>query len=745
MKAAGLHVVTLAITAVALAFAISILSPSPARADEENTTLGPWRVGDMAYSTTLADDRPNEASRQTVAKDYKPLLPDMICKGEKGALSFGVSPRSEGWAGILILDPQNKPVLRSAGLTVTFADADGKAQEGKLWIGRDTKVLFSDASPIILPRTRITVSRNKGAEVVDQCVVDFGQWKFDDSTIQMKEMLDGPTSRHGFVLARNAAFVRDGKPMFFWGGHENHVPAKSYADTYAEAYSQAGINVMRHIGVDEILADPATGAIDKEKLDNFHYLIAKLGEKGIYFFLTSSPSFAPGAYGFSRGQEPEGWSNAGLHTYAYFWVDPRFREAWKTLLRNVLTPVNPYTGKALKDDPTIIGFELANETGMNERRFDFNRLDEPKTTQSWREAFNQFLLKKYGSRDALAQAWEQNPLRPYEDPAKNTILIPTNYRGARSPYGGTGQHDQYLTPRWYNRGFALPIEANPRIRDAIEFNKQVAHKSYPFDFNNLTQPQESAALRVQFNQFLLKKYGNREALSKAWEEDPLFPWETSGEAMKIDPKTKAELPDPSKPGQTILIPSNFSGEAEYRQQSEPLRADPRIGDAMEFTYSVQKQWASDMATFLKKEIGIKCGVGWNGDTFHVVQLPNHLANMNSPLDIAIAAAYLDNDDGDQLTSRTKNLKRFTGYGRIYGRPMFAYEWSFWTNQGPFVYEYALMAALMGREYGFDTETGALHHPIDGSPPSRRVLSRAVDHAAIEDRGGVGSNSGRSPL
>ena len=27
--------------------------------------------------------------------------------------------------------------------------------------------------------------------------------------------------------------------------------------------------------------------------------------------------------------------------------------------------------------------------------------------------------------------------------------------------------------------------------------------------------------------------------------------------------------------------------------------------------------------------------------------------------------------------------------------MFSYEWSIWNNQGPFVYEYALLAALMG--------------------------------------------------
>ena len=124
---------------VALALAISSVFSTTSQAQEEGATVGPWRVGDMAYSTTLADDRPNELSRQIVAKNYKPLAPDKTFKGEKGVLSFRVSPRTEGWAGILVLDQQNKPIPLSAGMTVALSDPDGKPQAGKSWIGRDTK------------------------------------------------------------------------------------------------------------------------------------------------------------------------------------------------------------------------------------------------------------------------------------------------------------------------------------------------------------------------------------------------------------------------------------------------------------------------------------------------------------------------------------------------------------------------------------------------------------------------------
>ena len=103
-------------------FALTILIPvmGTARAQEDSTSLGPWRVGDMAYSTTLADDRPNDLSRQIVADHYKPLVPDKIFKGENGVLSFRVSPRAEGWTGILVLDQQNKPIPLSSVPTSLF-------------------------------------------------------------------------------------------------------------------------------------------------------------------------------------------------------------------------------------------------------------------------------------------------------------------------------------------------------------------------------------------------------------------------------------------------------------------------------------------------------------------------------------------------------------------------------------------------------------------------------------------------
>src|SRR5262245_24894248 len=116
--------------AISLAIAASIPTSPAAVPTPDEGTLGPWRVGDMAYSKTLADDRPNDLSRQLKAKYYSPLIPEKVVAGEKGELSFRIAPRAEGWAGILIMDKSGTPLPVSKRLQVTFTDGEGKPAPG---------------------------------------------------------------------------------------------------------------------------------------------------------------------------------------------------------------------------------------------------------------------------------------------------------------------------------------------------------------------------------------------------------------------------------------------------------------------------------------------------------------------------------------------------------------------------------------------------------------------------------------
>ena len=110
-----------------------------AAAFAQGGTLGPWRIGDIAFSRTLADDRPNAESHAIVSADYVPLVPERIIPGEAGTLRFRVAPRAEGWAGILVLDADGKPVKldRAKKYKVVFTDADGKPVDRARWDQRE--------------------------------------------------------------------------------------------------------------------------------------------------------------------------------------------------------------------------------------------------------------------------------------------------------------------------------------------------------------------------------------------------------------------------------------------------------------------------------------------------------------------------------------------------------------------------------------------------------------------------------
>ena len=668
-----------------------------------------WARSDFYDLPGIVDDHPNPESLRITREHFVPLVPERVLEGTKGVLRFRILPRAEEWFGIMVLDRDGRPRELRTGKErervrlIDAATGESESRVAGMWGGKrgkgvwrqiDSRFLYADAVRVYRPKTTIRVVRGRG-EVVDGVTVDFSQWEFTPSRIRMADLLDGPTEQFGFVTARAGAFMRNGRPLFLWGGHENHVPSKEVTDTYCEIYPEAGLNLMRHMGIAErVVKDPVTGEVDREQLDNYHYFVAKLGEKGIYLFishafgyLNSNPNV--GVYGYPKEEVPYMQKARETFDGVNIWLDPKIREGWKKFLRNFFTAVNPYNGKAIKDDPTVVGFELSNETGLNHRRFDFNMVAMPKSTAIWREGFNQFLLKKYGGRTALAETWKAEPLRSWEDPARNTILIPSNYRGSRHPYGGTGQHDQFVIGKYYRNG--LPAFANPRILDAIDFHSTHGPKfaGADFDYNNPTMPEETEEWRAKWNQFLLGKYGDCGKLAQAWKEEPLFRWE-----------------DPAK--NTILIPTNYHLETEYREDRTSRIASPRVSDAREFTYQVQKDWATDLANFLKNEIGLKCGIGWNGDSFQAYQTPCHKANMDAPLDIAIHAVYRDWDQGDQDTSRVKNLKRVNTYGRIYGRPSHSYEWSAWYRQTPYPCDYVLMVALLGRAYGFD---GFSHHKM----------------------------------
>jgi len=553
------------------------------------------QLEDIGRSGARIDVSPNAESVAIGEKYYKLLIPCIVLKQDGAKYALAVFPRNEKHAGLLVTRPDGKPLVREAakGLSVQVLPANAKPEDrghtvtdGYHFLGAfcDTRYWYCDASIIFRP-VSVLVLREGQTEIL-RGQVDFAKCEFSDSAIQLPSLLDD-IDKHGFVRARNGDYVADdGTRFFFWAGHENHIPTKEGANAYAETYPTMGLNCMRWMGVGEMVKDWKTMEIIPEKLDNLLYLVGALADKGIYFHITDYHGYGP--------QPPP--ASADPLEAAIQMRDRTFIGATEKLWRILLTTPNPYRGgRPLKDDPALISFDLQNEWGLNARWFNYNPMSQPDVAAAWRREYCQFLLKKYGTTQALQKAWRFEPLMPgTEDPAKNDILIPTRFNGEREFPVGAGQHNQVIQGRFY-------LDGTQRI------------------------------------------------------------------------------------------------------------ASPRIGDAIEMTVRVQYDWLKELSEFLKNEIGLKCAVNWTGDCFHMMQVANrHASGLCKTVDGQGGTGYYDWDNGEQCTSRTKNLKHFTCYDQVYGKPAFAHEASAWFTNTPYAWEIPLQYAIIARIHGYD---GYAHHKM----------------------------------
>ena len=103
-------------------------------------------------------------------------------------------------------------------------------------------------------------------------------------------------------------------------------------------------------------------------------------------------------------------------------IHDQAHENWKTFSRNLLTHVNPYTGRAYKDDPGLAWLSLINEGNLG------NFVNLAREIPDFRKSWNAWLAQRYPDRAALAQEWGQL-LHDDEDPEQGTVRLEGNIYG----------------------------------------------------------------------------------------------------------------------------------------------------------------------------------------------------------------------------------------------------------------------------------------------------------------------------
>ncbi len=223
---------------------------------------------------------------------------------------------------------------------------------------------------------------------------------FGPSVIDCSRWVEAPTGKHGFVTAKGDRFVfGDGTPVRFFGAQIGGF-SREQLDYAVRRMRRQGINITRLHGLENLNDRAGQTSFDysKEGFDRLDYLIAKLGDNGIYMILDVH---YPLIYRFKPGDGIPGLPEGGAVSHAQFFND-KIAGIMHRRMADVFTHLNPYTNKRYCDDPTIAMVEVLNEDSLF-----WGQIAEP-FRQELEHRFADWLRVKYADEAGLRTAWTKD-------------------------------------------------------------------------------------------------------------------------------------------------------------------------------------------------------------------------------------------------------------------------------------------------------------------------------------------------
>jgi len=236
---------------------------------------------------------------------------------------------------------------------------------------------------------------------------------------------DAPAGKHGRIVARaDGQFAFEKNPEVarkFYGVNfcfGAHYLSKEEADRVAERLVRLGYNALRfHHHEHELTSkQPDSTTLNPEKLEQFDYLMSALIQRGVY--LTTDLFVS----------RPVKWKDIGVEKQGNIEMDtfkilvpavPAAYENWKAFAKNFLTHKNPHTGRTYAEEPALAWLSMINEGTYG------NFLDRVKQVPEWNKLWQEWIQKRYPSREKLAEAWKTE-LKADEDPTKGNVALPSN-------------------------------------------------------------------------------------------------------------------------------------------------------------------------------------------------------------------------------------------------------------------------------------------------------------------------------
>jgi hypothetical protein len=246
-----------------------------------------------------------------------------------------------------------------------------------------------------------------------------GDDPFEDSALLDLRYLNETTSgQNGFIRLSpdGNGFIRgDGKPIRFWMvGTDAYRFTPEQMDEHARWLAKLGVNMCRlHVTV----CDNSEGAkitdLNEEIIDGVFRFIQSAKQNGIY--VTISPFYA-------HFDAPASWDLPGgkIDMEGIIFLDEKLQAAYREWTRQLYTRVNPHTGLAIKDDPTVALLQVHNEDSL----FFWTAQSLPEHYRSvLAQEFEGWLTEKYGSVELAIDSWghDAREFDPLDDFAKGKI------------------------------------------------------------------------------------------------------------------------------------------------------------------------------------------------------------------------------------------------------------------------------------------------------------------------------------
>jgi hypothetical protein len=301
------------------------------------------------------------------------------------------------------------PTLLIVTACLSFAPHCTRAAEAK----PDTA-----ANPVIIQAGPDWIPLKPELEIEPGSALDFTHMGFTDA----------PAGKHGRVITRpdgQFAFAHSpGIPRRFYGINlcfGAHYLEDDEPNRLAQRLVRLGYNTVRihHHERDLVDRQSPTTQPNPSRLAQFDQLTAALIQHGLYLTtdLYVSRSVPWREIGIDRdGRVP-------MDTFKILVpVHAGAMDNWKEFTRNLLTHVNPHTGRSYADEPALAWLSMINEGNFG------NFFRDLRTFPEWTLAWNRWLARQYPTRTALADAWGAT-LSPDEDPARHSVALPENLSG----------------------------------------------------------------------------------------------------------------------------------------------------------------------------------------------------------------------------------------------------------------------------------------------------------------------------